>query len=70
MRYKPSKSLTSCVKAALLARLDPGLAIPVEPEKNAGILSRSLSFLTTAILGLLEPLSVAYGNGVAIRNWL
>ena len=70
MRYKPSESLTSCLKAALLARLDPGLAIPVEAEKNAGILSRSLSFLTTAILGLLEPLSVAYGNGVAIRNWL
>jgi len=70
VRSRPAASLASRLKAVLLARLDPGLAMPVEADENARILPQSHSFLTTAVLGLLEPFSVAYGAGVMTRNWL
>ena len=70
MRSRLSASLASRLKAAFLARLDPGLAMPVEADENARTLPRSLSFLTTAVLALLEPFSVAYGAGVTTKNWL
>ncbi len=70
MRSRPAASFASRLKAALLARLDPGLATPVGAEESARIVPQSHSFLTTAFLGLLEPFSVAYGALVTIKNWL
>ena len=68
MRSGQSASLASRLRAALLARLDPGLAVPVGAEERTS--PRSLDLVMTALLGLLGPFSVAYGAGVTTKNWL
>ena len=55
-------------KAALMARLDPGLSAGTGTSDRKQV--RFLDLCAATLLALLEPMSVAYGTAVAIRNSL
>jgi len=61
-------SFPSRFKAALIARLDPGLGGPAELGKYAQGGGRVLSVFISLLLALLEPFSIVYGAIVAVRN--